>query len=180
VANLEFTPNEFCTINDSAFLENKATALSKIEHAFGALYAVMHANNDMPVKSNNGKISKGENYIGLPYMVLDYPRIYDKQNICAVRTMFYWANFFSCTLHVGGSYLIADFVKINAWKNEIKLPLYFCVNNNQWQNITNQIFEKQLQNGFIKLAVKAPLNQFEILIPDALKFNTLATIIMNQ
>ena len=48
------------------------------------------------------KISKGENYNGLPYLILDYPRIFDKQNIFAIRTLFWWGNFFSITLHLGG------------------------------------------------------------------------------
>ncbi len=50
------------------------------------------------------KISKGENYKGLPYLMLDYPRLFDKETIFAIRTMFWWGNFFSITLHLAGSY----------------------------------------------------------------------------
>src|SRR5687767_11488510 len=48
------------------------------------------------------KISKGENYEGLPYLILDYPRFFKPDNIFAVRTMFWWGNFFSTTLHLSG------------------------------------------------------------------------------
>ncbi|MDB5251336.1 MAG: hypothetical protein JWP27_505 [Flaviaesturariibacter sp.] len=50
------------------------------------------------------KISKGENYGGLPYLVLDYPRQFDSLNILAVRTMFWWGHEFSSTLHLAGRY----------------------------------------------------------------------------
>ena len=48
------------------------------------------------------KISRGENYKGLPWLVLDYPRRFGAENIFAIRTMFWWGNFFSITLHLSG------------------------------------------------------------------------------
>ena len=54
--------------------------------------------------SSSPKISKGENYKGLPYLILDYPRFFEKENICAIRTMFWWGNFISVTLHLSGIY----------------------------------------------------------------------------
>ena len=50
------------------------------------------------------KISKGENYLGLPWVMLDYPRLFEKENIFAIRTLFWWGNFFSITLHLSGSW----------------------------------------------------------------------------
>ena len=35
------------------------------------------------------KIAKGENYLGLPYVILDYPRIFGKEDVFAFRTMFW-------------------------------------------------------------------------------------------
>ena len=46
------------------------------------------------------KISRGENYLGLPYLILDYPRQSYEDNFFFIRTMFWWGNFFSCTLHL--------------------------------------------------------------------------------
>lgn len=50
------------------------------------------------------KISRGENYEGLPYVVLDQPRIFRKPDIFAIRTFFWWGNFFSITLQLAGTY----------------------------------------------------------------------------
>jgi hypothetical protein len=50
------------------------------------------------------KISKGENYRGLPWLMLDYPRYFTKDDVFAIRTMFWWGNYFSITLQLSGSY----------------------------------------------------------------------------
>jgi len=50
------------------------------------------------------KISKGENYKGLPWVILDYPRLFGHEDIFAIRTMFWWGHAFSLTLHLKGKY----------------------------------------------------------------------------
>ena len=60
------------------------------------------------------KISRGENYLGLPYQILDYPRLFRHQDIFAIRTMFWWGNFFSITLHLSGLYKLQYEVKVQA------------------------------------------------------------------
>ncbi len=86
------------------------------------------------VNTSNGKIFRGENYKGLPYVVLDYPRLFSTESVFAFRTMFWWGNEFSFTLHLQGT----------AWEERKalfikKLPqllnreLYICVNVSPWQ-----------------------------------------------
>src|SRR6476620_3375345 len=80
------------------------------------------------------KIFKGENYRQLPYVILDYPRCFEKENIFAVRTMFWWGNFVSITLHLSGTYkrFSRDFVY-----RTLEPPvdgLFIGVNENQWQH----------------------------------------------
>jgi hypothetical protein len=50
------------------------------------------------------KISRGEQYKGLPYLMLDYPRIFTKDDVFAIRTMLWWGKYFSVTLHLKGAY----------------------------------------------------------------------------
>lgn len=49
-----------------------------------------------------GKISRGEQYQGLPYWVLDYPRKFSKEGTFSFRTMIWWGHEASCFLHIGG------------------------------------------------------------------------------
>ncbi|HEY4291325.1 MAG TPA: hypothetical protein VGN00_29690 [Puia sp.] len=50
------------------------------------------------------KISKGENYQGLPYVMLDYPRLFGREDVLAIRTFFWWGHSFSVTVHLKGAY----------------------------------------------------------------------------
>ena len=50
------------------------------------------------------KISKGENYQGLPYVMLDYPRLFGREDVLAIRTFFWWGHSFSVTIHLKGTY----------------------------------------------------------------------------
>jgi hypothetical protein len=121
------------------------------------------------------KISKGENYKGLPYLVLDYPRLFHKENSFAIRTMFWWGNFFSITLHLSGKYKKQYEQKIAASYSTLKKEKFFtCINDDEWEHhfekanyvplskLSKPGFQKQIRNSsFIKLAQKIPLEQWE-------------------
>src|SRR5690349_7707188 len=53
------------------------------------------------------KISKGEYYEGLPYLILDYPRLSAADDLFFVRIMFWWGHFFTTTLHLSGRHKTA-------------------------------------------------------------------------
>ncbi|MFI5219271.1 MAG: hypothetical protein ACHQNT_07250 [Bacteroidia bacterium] len=80
-----------------------------------------------------GKISKGENYQGLPWMVLDNPRVFSNKNIFAFRTMFWWGNYFSFTFHLSGNYF-QDCQKsiLKNWHKFSKKGYLVCINNQPW------------------------------------------------
>ena len=59
---------------------------------------------DAGVGPGNAKISRGENYLGLPWVILDYPRLFGREDVLAIRTMFWWGHPFSVTLHLKGRY----------------------------------------------------------------------------
>ena len=122
----------------------------------------------------SAKISKGENYKGLPYLVLDHPRYFEKDNIFAIRTMFWWGNFFSITLHLSGEYKKKMEKKIiDSRLTFIKNEFYICAQDNEWEHhfetdnyvpvskLKKNIFEKQInEKPFIKLAKRISLNQW--------------------
>jgi hypothetical protein len=117
------------------------------------------------------KISKGEKYKGLPYLVLDYPRIFDKENILAIRTMCYWGNFFSTTLHLSGIYLDGFREKlVSQFASLVNHQVYTCVNDDPWQHDFSADNYREVKSieisqyrqwvnekSFIKLALRQPL-----------------------
>lgn len=121
------------------------------------------------------KISKGENYNGLPYLILDFPRFFEHQNIFAIRTMFWWGNFFSITIHLSGKYKTIFSEKIISGYELLKEKgFYVCVHEAQWEHHFenyNYVEIGKWNNGdfagkiktsaFVKLAYKIPLNEWE-------------------
>jgi hypothetical protein len=121
------------------------------------------------------KISKGENYKGLPWLMLDYPRYFDKENVFAIRIMFWWGNFFSTTLHLSGKYRekYTDTI-INSYEELCKNEFYSCVNEEQWhhhfekenylpvKNFTANAFANQIEKrSFIKLSRELSFSQWD-------------------
>jgi hypothetical protein len=121
------------------------------------------------------KISKGENYKGLPYLVLDHPRFFGKDDHFAIRTLFWWGNFFSITLHLSGIYKTMYEKKIEASFTSLKENSFFIgVSNDQWEHhfetsnylpvkeMNDTIFKTNLINKeFIKLAKRFSLKQWD-------------------
>ena len=121
------------------------------------------------------KISRGENYKGLPWLVLDNPRHFQHNNIFAIRTMFWWGNFFSITLHVSGNNK-NDLLK-NLTQNAsflAKNDFYIYDGTKEWEHDIDPdsykklsaINEDELQkifsaNSFLKLAIKFTVESLE-------------------
>ena len=123
------------------------------------------------------KISRGENYRGLPYLVLDYPRYFDKENVFAIRTMFWWGNFFSSTLHLSGHFKQKEEHRIIAAYSSLA-DSFICTGENEWEHHFEKenylpigVMEKEnfselvLQKDFIKLAYRVPLQQWDNALP---------------
>jgi hypothetical protein len=86
-----------------------------------------------PVFTTGPKISKGENYLGLPYLILDYPRYTNGNEFLFIRHLFWWGNFFSCTLQAGGSYKKnVDKALFNNWDALKKSDWYAGINTDPW------------------------------------------------
>ncbi len=129
------------------------------------------------------KISRGEQHRGLPYVMLDYPRIFSKENVFAIRSFFWWGNFFSLTLHLKGNYKdqfernIKEHGSLLAQKN-----FFISIGEDEWRqdfeednylplNSTNGVLLNKYFSGkdFLKLAVKWPLrssNEMEPILED--------------
>jgi hypothetical protein len=181
-SKLTLSAEELQLVTDTSFILTKHKIMDKANMLLGNLAAVMKGEvlknkNYLPaaVMASAPKITKGENYLQLPYLILDYPRCFDKENIFAIRTMFWWGNFFSCTLHLSGSYK-TDFVK--ALQNNTRLMqtnnFYLGINKEEWQHHfettnyqpANSLKEEKIkaiitQHHFVKVAAKFKLHQWE-------------------
>ena len=120
------------------------------------------------------KISKGENYLGLPYVILDHPRISKDQNLFFVRSMFWWGHFFSSTLHLSGDYKEKGSPKLQTAYDLLSGNNYFVgINADPWQHhfgegnykrikdLSKTAFATVLEeSAHIKIAAFWPLQQW--------------------
>lgn len=138
---MDFTDKEFSVLKDTEFLLTKAAVLDKIyklleDTRTELVKCVERTRFSFPegTDTTTGKISRGENYKNLPYMVLDYPTLFTNENTFAFRTMFWWGNFFSSTLHLEGTAL-NEHRKIitNNYNKLLNQDIYVCVGETPWQ-----------------------------------------------
>ena len=176
--NVELSKNELELVTSSEFILTKNRIIEKVYNLFGALSetykdALKAREAFLPdeVLTSSPKIYKGENYLSLPYVMMDCPRIFFKEDMFAIRSFFWWGNYFSITLQLSGKFL-------QAFKNDIELNLknkrdedyFICTNDAQWEHHFEESnykplreinsIEKMLSNSFIKIAKKHSLNEW--------------------
>ncbi len=100
-ANLQFSTEEFALISDAKWILTKNSVMEKV---VGMMAELGEDYRGLWGDGRNVKISRGENYLGLPWVILDYPRIFGREDVLAIRTMFWWGHPFSVTLHLKGRY----------------------------------------------------------------------------
>ncbi|MCW8850490.1 MAG: hypothetical protein OQJ81_10970, partial [Melioribacteraceae bacterium] len=105
------TKKEIDIISDKEFLITKNIVMNKIHDLFEDVRkslneSVVSSEFIFPSKVDirYGKIFKGENYQLLPYVNLDFPKLFEGNDIFTYRTMFLWGSFFSSTLHLSGNF----------------------------------------------------------------------------
>ncbi len=126
------------------------------------------------LSSSIPKITKGENYNGFPYVILDYPALFEKENIFAIRTMFWWGNFISITLHLSGKY--KKYFEKNILKNlKNENDFFIAIAKTEWQHHFEEDNYKKIsaindgemktiqENNFIKIALKYELHHWNLM-----------------
>lgn len=159
------TAEEQALVVNAEWLYLKNNVLRKVMALMGQLQLALQAHpvtDIFPFPEHTlqagGKISRGERYKELPYIMLDYPRSFSRDNIFAFRTMFWWGHYFVATLHLAGeekekhSHAIAS-----AWQQlaEHQFQVYLQ-EDDPWQH--------DLENGNYKLISAIPVLEFKQLI----------------
>ena len=184
--NFLLTPAERQVAFDAAWIYHKNSIIDKVMELLGVLQQELEQYNsaaafELPAAclQRGAKISKGERYKELPYVILDYPRYFSQEEIFAFRTMFWWGHYFSCTLHLAGAIkeqyeqaLIQGYGQLvkagfsvymqeDPWEHDFENGNYRAV-----ETFTVQEWGQQVQQQrFIKLAKPFALDIWENVIP---------------
>lgn len=127
------------------------------------------------VMAAGAKLSKGDNYKGLPYRILDHPRCFSNEGFFAIRSFFWWGNFFSSTLLLSGKYQTALLPALQRSFEQLRQNgYYYCIQQDPWLHhfeadnyiplsaMTASHFEQENRTRpFLKLAKKIPLQEWD-------------------
>ena len=180
---------ELAMANDKNIILTKLAIIAKAATLFNeqipALTILLHQIfiDDEKLISSVPKISKGENYNGFPYVIMDYPASFGKENIFALRTMFWWGNFISISLHLKGKYKEMYAAKI--FKKIALEPAFFVsISDDEWKHdfnennfikgkdVSDQFTGKMEERDFFKVALKYELhhwNMMQSVLPEGYK-----------
>jgi len=114
------------------------------------------------------KISKGENYEGMPWVMLDYPRHFSKvEGHFAIRCFFWWGHFFSISLQLSGHYLSQYnhvFEKLHQQHWYVGFtddPWNQHLPNADWKQWQNDVPPNSMESGaYAKAAKKIPVTEW--------------------
>jgi len=181
VAKIQLSEEELELVQNAGLLLTKNKIIDTVFVLFGE---VAHSMRDhihekgllLPaeVLAAAPKISRGENYEGLPYVMLDYPRLFGKASIFAIRVFFWWGHYFSITLHLKGVYRQQYApVLIKHLALLANHDFYLCNAEDEWRHhfvADNYTALKKLQparaeqilsgHPFCKLSASLPLHQW--------------------
>ena len=137
---IQLSAEEMQLVCNREWILTKHRIIEKVYQLFGSLSAKMQSYlgqwpHTLPaeVLQLPPKISKGEQYEALPYAVLDYPRLFSKENVFAIRTFFWWGNYFSITLHLKGKFSEQWRKRIASAAAEKKMDnFYFSFSGNEF------------------------------------------------
>ncbi len=114
------------------------------------------------------KISKGENYEGMPWVMLDYPRCFSKQQgHFAIRCFFWWGHFFSVSLQLSGQYEVQyghvlEKLQLQHWYVGYTYePWSHHLPNENWLNLNIEISSNPNASiRYAKAAKKIPVTEW--------------------
>lgn len=139
---IHLSPFEIDLLNNSEWILTKNKIIKKAQRLLeevqeNILQHVKGPAINLPreVIAISPKISKGENYLGLPWLMLDFPRYFEKEKTFAIRTMFWWGNYFSTTLHLSGEYKrrYSEAI-VQSYEALCQNEFYTCVHEDQWHH----------------------------------------------
>ena len=183
-AKVQLSKEEMALVSDPAWIltknsimERAVQLMAELSYRYEPELAVLKrlvelepAGSIPPANWDRPKISKGENYQGLPYVVLDQPRLFGKEHILAIRTMFWWGHYFMVTLHLKGRMqeLFADSLKWHA-KELAATGFHVAMSGDEWEHELEGDNYRLLQADsinkgeaypFIKLSAKCSLDRW--------------------
>lgn len=174
----ELISNSDLILTKNEVLQKVNSLLNSVQEQQSRLLQQYTPTLPVAIAASSPKISRGENYKGLPWLMLDYPRVFERTDIFAIRSFFWWGHFFSITLHLSGTYKTLAEQKIIA-AFYLLGDFFICIHEDQWEHHFGKdnyapvetLSESEFQTivserSFIKLAKKYPISEWDNLLQE--------------
>lgn len=109
---IKFSDRELKFIGESETILLQKSIIEKMVRLFAGFQKTLHTYCEdtrffhlYPPEPGEVNLTRGNNYKGLPYVVLDYPKLISKEDIFNFRTFFWWGSGISSSLHLEGKSL---------------------------------------------------------------------------
>jgi hypothetical protein len=171
--------NEFELISNKSIIEQKQAAIANMTNRFHQLAVILKEEfqkenlwSEPLFGGKHPKVTKGENFHGFPFVVLDTPQLGGGEIKVALRTLFWWGHHFSFqfiainkNISIDNNYL----AKLGKFNTQI------YTGKDIWeQNLLSPFFKPveahtSLQN-FLKLGAILPLSEYKKVEEKAVAF----------
>jgi hypothetical protein len=201
-AKITLSAKELELVCNTDWILTKHAVIQKVYDLFGGLLPLMENilqqnKEHLPAEVfiHSPKISKGENYKLLPYVMLDYPRCFGKDDSVAIRNFFWWGNYFSVCLQLSGRFKNDSTALLCQNFESLQQNGYaICINDDPWEHhfeqnnfaslelLSKDDFRKVLlEKPFVKIAKNISLQQWQQVPEFILKtFAELVGLIQNN
>jgi hypothetical protein len=171
----EFNEAEIEFMQNRDLFPWKRDVMSKIAHTLNEVKLEMikqeiHKHPIFPIDADRttGKLSRGENTLGQPWMILDFPRLFNKEQVIACRTLFAWSYPIQQILHINGKAFNnlnisdvdiskTDRIKVACHKEE----WIYLGESTDWRP-ANSVNKSEIENSF-RLSMQSSLENIAIL-----------------
>ena len=136
-ANLQLSAEEMRLVSDPGWILTKNSVMGKAVGLMGELSGGYRGiwGDTGGTPGGDPKVSRGENYRGLPWVMLDYPRVFGRADVLAIRTFFLWGHGFSVTLHLKGVYQELYLPVIRSRRGELAAAgFHVGVSDDEWRH----------------------------------------------
>lgn len=190
-SKLGFSATELQLASNADWILTKNTIIDKVYILFGELserlgHTFSFVNDELAgVMAVSPKISRGEKYKDLPWVMLDYPRYFqDDPGHFAMRTFFWWGNYFLVQAQFSNQFIpkIVNGIENNIIPHQIEgYHLYAGYPDNVWENtlpqhglelLANKRIDLEIpEKATLKICIKVPIEDWALVNSIA---NTLA------
>lgn len=186
MTKLHIPPEAITTLQNTDFFSFKRQFTEHLIDYFGSLMEDLKSASiirDFPfpegMDTTVGKITKGENYRGLPYVIADFPRLFTPESVMAYRVMFWWGHYFSCTWHWSGQALKQFYPMIQQkWPLKFSADVRIAFTGDEWQHALeepvyqpiSEVNLPQVAPDFLKIAILIPFERHSAVTELAKKY----------